>query len=255
MDIQKTLLEYDFTKNEAAIYVCLLKLGLTNVGPIAKQSGLHRQVVYEALHALKSKGLITSVMKNNRKHFQAASPDAIIKQLEEKREMANELVAGLQALQSVQSDRLEVTTLYGQTGFIENLKDMVESTKRTDGIMRIIGGAPDSLYYRAIGKKLNEYTELSRKSGIKKYLISPDEYSDEFKTKFVKEKLNTLKTMSTGLSSPTYTRITPEMISIEIYSEASEMTVIQIRNAAIARGYLDHFELLWQQAKLFSGNA
>ena len=33
---------------------------------------------------------------------------------------------------------------------------------------------------------------------------------------------------------------------------AKDVTVIQIKNAAIAKGYLEHFELLWNQATLYN---
>jgi len=255
MDYLQALQNYDFTKNEAAVYVALMQLGLSNVGPIAKQSRLHRQMVYEALHALQDRGLVSSVQKNNRQHFQASSPDILIKQFEEKREEAKALVDALFALQSTQGDKIEVATLYGQRGFFDNLKDVVESAKRSDGVMRIIGGAKDTDFYRVLGDRYPDYVSLLRKSGVKKYLISPENYSDEFKKKFAMEKGNILKTMTAGLSSPTYTRITSDMVTIEIYSQASDMTIIQIKNAAIAKGYLEHFELLWQQAKPFPDTA
>lgn len=249
MDYIQALQDYDLTKNEAVIYVSLLQLGLSNVGPIAKHARLHRQMVYEALHALQAKGLASQVLKNNRQHFQAKSPDMIMKRLEEKQSQAQVLVDGLFALQVSQTDKIEVATLYGQRGFFDNLKDVVESAKRTDGVMRIIGGAKDTDFYHALGERYPDYVSILKKSKVRKFLISPEDSSDEFKKKFATEKGNLLKTMGAGLSSPTYTRITPEMVTIEIYSQASDITVIQIRNTAIAKGYLEHFELLWQQAK------
>lgn len=251
MDYIQALQDYDLTKNEAIIYVSLLQLGLSNVGPIAKHARLHRQMVYESLHALQAKGLVSQVLKNNRQHFQAKSPDTILKRLEEKESQAKALVDALFVLQVSQTDKIEVATVYGQRGFFDNLKDVVESAKRTDGIMRIIGGAKDTDFYHALGERYPDYMTILKKSQVRKFLISPEDSSDEFKKKFANEKGNMLKTMGTGLSSPTYTRITPEMVTIEIYSRASDMTIIQIRNSAIAQGYLEHFELLWGQARLF----
>ena len=55
-----------------------------------------------------------------------------------------------------------------------------------------------------------------------------------------------LRTLKEGLSSPTYTRITQEMVAIEMYKP--QIVVIQIYNKIIAQAYLDSFELLWKQA-------
>jgi len=252
MNILDNLQKIGLSKNEACIYTELLKIGMTNVGPIVSATKLHRQLVYEALEKLEAKKLVSFVIKNNRKYFQASSPTSIMKIVEEKENQVKQIMPELMRLQTSGVDRIEVRTLYGQKGFFDNLKDIIESAKRNDGIMRIIGGAPDTDFYRILGDLYPKYVDLLKKKKVKKYLISPQEHSDIFKQKFAKEKENILKTMEGGLSSPTYTRITPELISIEIY--ADNVTIIQIRNKAIAKGYLEHFELLWKSAKLYKMN-
>jgi sugar-specific transcriptional regulator TrmB len=236
------------SKNESTVYVELLKLGSTNAGPIVSNTKLHRQLVYEALDKLVGKKLASFVIKNNRKHFQAASPSSILKLIEEKEEMAKQIIPELTRLQTESVDRIEVRTLHGQKGFFDNLKDVVASAKRTDKIMRIIGGGKDLDFYTVVGNRYQEYVDLLQKSKVKKYLIAPTSLSDEFKKKFAKEPGNILKTMDWGLSAPTYTRVTQEMVAIEIYT--TNVTIIQIHNKAIAKSYLEHFELLWKQAKL-----
>lgn len=68
-----------------------------------------------------------------------------------------------------------------------------------------------------------------------------------FKKKFAREKNTELCTLPHGLSSPTYTRMTKEMVTIEILKPS--VVIIQIRNKAVARSYLDAYELLWKQLK------
>lgn len=249
-DIMAALQQLDLTKNEAAVYVALLKHGFTNVGPVVAATGLHRQLVYEALQKLTEQGLATSIIKNNRKHFQAAAPSTLLRLVKQKEHIAATLVPLLTSLQSAAGDSLEVRTLYGRQGFFDNLKELIESAAQTDHIMRIIGGAHDVQFYATLGNLYPKYVQLLESLNVKKYLIAAESFSDEFKQKFANEEGSILKMLPSGLSSPTYTRITPEMVAIEIYS--SEPVVIQIRNKAVARGYLDHFELLWKQAKLFS---
>ncbi len=249
MDITFSLQELGFSKNEAVIYTALLKIGLTNVGPVVSSTGLHRQLVYEALDRLESKGLASVVIKNNRKYFQAAPPTVLMKQQEEKTQLTQTLLPQLLSLSANALEHLNVRTLYGAQGFFENLKDVIRSASQSDRIVRIIGGAKDQQFYRILGNQYDDYLELLKKNEIQKQLIAPDNLSNEFQQKFAKEPGNTLKTMTQGLSSPTYTRITKDMISIEIY--ADEPVVIQIQSSAIAQGYLEHFELLWSRAVLF----
>lgn len=247
MNIVETLQNLDLSRNEALVYTELLKRGLTNVGPIVNETRLHRQMVYEALKTLEEKGFTTYVIKNNRKHFQASNPNILLKREQEKQDQAKNVVAELLKIQSHAEDYIEVKTLYGSQSFFENLKIITESAARGDSIMRIIGGAPDKLFYETLGGKYDNYTKLLANYNVKKYLISPTHSSDEFKQKFANEPGNILKTMDQGLYSPTYTRITNEMISIEIYTKT--LVIVQIYNQAIAKGYREHFELLWKQAK------
>ncbi|MDQ7814259.1 MAG: helix-turn-helix domain-containing protein [Patescibacteria group bacterium] len=244
-----TLEESGFSHNESLVYIALLESGTTNAGSLIKKTGLHRQIVYQALGSLESKGYVIPSTKKGKKHFQAASPEGIIRAQEERTERVRSVLPELLALKARSLDAVEVRTLYGHEGFVSNLKDVIESAARTDRTMRIIGGAPDKYFYSMIGGWYDDYVALLQKNHVVKKLISPESYSSEFKKNFALEKGNELRTMAFGLSSPTYTRITPELMTMEIYIEGRDMTIIQIRNKAIAQGYLEHFNLLWGQAK------
>lgn len=252
MELQSALEQLDLNKNEAKVYLELLKLGLTNAGPIVSNTHLHRQLVYEALDRLVEKKLASILIKNNRKNFQAASPNVILKLIQEKEARAREILPELLKLRTQADDQIEIRTLYGQKGFIENLKTIIDSAAADDGVMRIIGGAPDTKFYEVLGDLYPTYVKLLENNKVKKYLISPEEYSKEFKRKFALEEGNILKTLSKGISSPTYTRITKDMVSIEIY--ATDVVIVQIFNKAIAKGYRENFDLLWEQAELFKPN-
>ena len=250
MDILKSLQELGLNKNESLVYRELLKTGLTTAGPLVKTSKLHRQLVYLALERLQGMGLVTVLEKQRRKHFQASSPENLIKNIDRDRAVAEKLVPELQALQFLSKDRLEVKVLYGRKAFMESIYDVVESAERTDKVMRIVGGANSADVYRIVGDDYySDYLAFYKKHRISKFLIAPENFSDAFREKFVNEPRAILKTLKTGLTSPTYTHMTPEMVMISVFGE--EPVVIQIHNKAIARAHLDHFEILWNQAKPF----
>lgn len=250
MNVQKSLEELGLHKNESTVYLELLPLGMVTAGPLVRRTKLHRQIVYQSLERLKEIGLVTVMLKQRRQHFQACSPRNLTAFVERKREVADKLLPILLALQAKANDRLEVRVLNGQKGFFDNLQDIITSAARTDKIIRIIGGAKDTDFYQALGDLYNDYLQLLKKHNVKKQLIAPEHFSREFKEKFAHEKGSALRTLASGLSAPTYTRITAEMLSIEIYGE--EPTVIQIYNKATARGYLEHFNLLWDQSRLYT---
>lgn len=243
----KELIQLGLKEREAKVYLATLKKGPCTAGPLVKVSGFHRVVVYGALERLKELRLISVVIKNNRQYFQATNPDHLLSSIEEKQRLAKRIIPDLKQMQSRDNTEMGVKILYGQEGFWDNLRAVIESAARFDHIMRIIGGAPDTEFYRAIGERYLSYTAFLRVNKVAKWLLSPEKYSEEFQRKFAKETTkNKLKTLPMGLSSPTYTRITPEMVTIEIYS--TPLMIIQIKNKAVAKGYLEHFDLLWKLA-------
>ena len=245
MDIKKMLLELGLTKNEATVYLALLHTGLTQTGPLIKNTKLHRMLVYNALEVLQDKGLVELVHKKNIKLFKASDPSVLIDQVEKLHKLAKELIPELQKIRTGGSDAVSVRTLVGQEGFLTNLQEMIESSARAkDKTMYIIGGAKDTDFYDAVGPWYDSYVNMLQKKKVHKLLLAPDHYSSNFKKKFSAEFGNTLKTLPKGLSSPTYTRITEEMVSFELYHP--ELLIIQIKNPAIALGYRDSFKLLWK---------
>lgn len=240
------LQDFGLTKNESHIYLTLLHLGNTTVGPIVEKTKIHRQAVYSALEKLVDMHLVSVVTIRNRKHYQASKPTVISDKLKQKQKEANALVQELLKIKSDGDVGIDVRISYGERAYFENLIDFIRSAHETDGIERIMGGADDSIVYSVIGPRYKEYTYAAKKYNVQKHLIAAKEYSSAFKENFLKEKNTKMKTVPGALISPTYTRITPEMISIEVVSEDQEVMIVQIRNKAIAQAYLNHFNILWK---------
>ena len=249
MSIKNDLETLGLSPNETKVYVSLLELGLTNVGPIVKKTKLHRMIVYESLDKLINQKLVSFVYKKNRKYFQASNPSTIIEIIKNKEELAKQIVPELLKLQKSGDEQLEVKILYGHEGFVSNLQTVVKIVSKYDKILRIVGGARGDYFYEIIGDWYKNYINFLTKHKVAKWQISPDSNSEAFKEKFAKEKNTILKTMKHGLHSPTLTRITPEMVSIEIY--AKETVIIQIYNKAVASSYFDYFNLLWKEANIY----
>ncbi len=248
MEIIKNLKELGLSKNSAEIYIALLKQGESQAGPLVSETKLHRVLVYNALEELIERGLVAVNRRKNIKIFRALNPSILQQQADRISNETKQIVAQLKALQSADKNTVDVRTLIGAEGFKTNLKDVIQSAaKQKDRTMRIIGGAKDSDFYRVVGDWYPDYLESLAQNKIKKLLLAPTSYSNIFKKKFTAEERTELRTLPKGLSSPTYTRITNELVAIEIYEP--EIVVIQIRNASIAKAYQESFDLLWRSVK------
>ena len=80
----KLLEEIGLTKTEIKIYLALIKIGQTTTTKIVKESQIHASKVYEFLERLVQKGLVSYVIKSNKKYFTVTEPINLKELLKEK---------------------------------------------------------------------------------------------------------------------------------------------------------------------------
>lgn len=245
MPIQKLLEQLHIPEREAQVYIALLKEGMTSVGPVVSATKLHRQMVYQSLEKLKDMRMASMVMKNGRQHWHATDPSILLERVEKQQKVAKQAVEELELLRQKAVDDVHVEILYGRKGLLANLEAHAKSAAATDKLIRIIGGAGDVLY-DILGKEYDVYQELTKKLDVKKRIIMPQGYEENPEDKFHNEDGNEMRIWQEGLSSPTFNRITQEMVSIEVYGK--EPIIIQIKNPTIAAAFVESFDSLWKQA-------
>ena len=81
---EKALEDIGFTKGEVSVYLSLLELGETATGAIIKASGITGSKVYEILDRLKKKGLVSYIVRERTKYFQASPPQRLIDYVDKK---------------------------------------------------------------------------------------------------------------------------------------------------------------------------
>ena len=248
MPLEKQLQQLNIPEREAKVYIELLKLGLTTVGPIVSKTKLHRMMVYQALERLKDMRMASMVMKNHRQHWQVTNPSIILEKVKKQENLAETVVKELETLRSSPRDELSVQIFYGQRGFRDNLEALMISAGRTDKILRVIAGVRSQEDFENVfGDWYQQYKKVQSDQGVVKHLIGTQAYLEQFGERFKNSGTNLLRITAEAISWPTFTRITPEIVSIEVYSK--EPVIIQIQNTTIAGAYIERFELMWNQAE------
>lgn len=79
-----SLMHAGLTDGEVKTYLALLKLGPSTSGPIVDEAGISRSIIYHILDKLMEKGLVSYIIKDKTRHFQAADPGQIERYLDEK---------------------------------------------------------------------------------------------------------------------------------------------------------------------------
>ena len=87
--LKEDLNRLGLTDGEARVYLSLLKLGLAKVGAIVKESAISYSKVYDVLQRLSMKGLVSQIIVENVKHFNAVEPYRLHEYLHRKEEELN----------------------------------------------------------------------------------------------------------------------------------------------------------------------
>jgi len=123
MELTQNLEHYGFSKNEATIYLYILRNGQSTAFSIASHTKIPRATVYLTLTGLQDKGFITSYKKNNVAQFVAESPNRLLKALKDKE---NTILESLPTLISLSKEKGIHPTVRFYTGK-ESIKSVFTS--------------------------------------------------------------------------------------------------------------------------------
>ena len=75
--LRKILEDTDFTEGESKVYISLLELGESKVGPLIKSSNISRSKVYDILERLIGKNVVSKIEKNGILVYQSLPPQSL----------------------------------------------------------------------------------------------------------------------------------------------------------------------------------
>lgn len=123
---KEALMEAGLGEKEAKVYLSLLSIGSATVSDIAKRADIIRTTVYDVLDRLINRGIVSQVIREGVKYFEAADPDEILKILDEKRSKFKEALPELQSLQRSTVEKPVIETYERKEGLKNILEDMLK---------------------------------------------------------------------------------------------------------------------------------
>ncbi len=244
----ETLKKIGLTGNEIILYLSLLELGSSTTGEIIKKSGLHSSRVYECLEKLQAKGLVSYVVKANRKYFEATNPERLVdyleerqKQIEEEKTEVKKIIPELIAKHKITKPIQEANIYSGYKGIRSLLNNLLQELK--DGGEYYVFGAEGGMR-EVLGPHFTLYQKQKAKFKIKSKVIFGEKAR---KTKLLEEYRGDARFISSEFSSPTDTFIYDDKIIIFIWNEKPPFAVL-IKNKSIAQSYKTYFKVLWKSA-------
>ncbi|MFA5953043.1 MAG: helix-turn-helix domain-containing protein [Candidatus Pacearchaeota archaeon] len=233
-ELKEQLTQAGLTRNESKVYLELLKSEELTANELSKKISIDRTLTYTLLNSLIEKGLISYIIKQNKKFFKAEKPENLLNPLKEKEVFVTDLISELNKIQKEVAIPYEIKVFEGKEG-LRNLMNLIIKHKKVDSFGGT-GRAYDLLYeMQATIKNLN-----------RKELLGRIIFSEKFKSHEIKN-YPQIQSKSLKLDSEATTTIFGDYVSIHIAKE--KPLIILIKNKNIAESYRNHFELLWKIAK------
>lgn len=231
---EEKLVKSGLTGNEAKIYLELLKQGEMSANELAKKIGMDRTLAYTILNHLIEKGMVSYIIKTNKKFFEAVNPENLLNPLKEKEVFITEVVKQLQAIKQEKDVPYEINIYEGKEG-LRNLMKLITLEKNVCSF-GATGRAYEAFYDTQVMLK-----ELAKKGFSARIISSPEHKKRiDIKAKGLEVKYLDVKSQAT-------TSIFGDYVSIHILTQ--KPLIILIKNKEIAESYQNHFELLWKLAK------
>jgi sugar-specific transcriptional regulator TrmB len=229
--------QFGLTHNEALIYQALLELGQSLAGQISRKTGLHRRTVYDTTEMLIQKGFIGYILKNNRRFFEAASPEKFLDIIKEKENLINNSLSEMMLLYTKTQEKQETNFYKGKQGLKTVMEDQLKQGTKE---ILILGASP--LAYGILEFYFKWFDVKRRKQKIKARIIFNK------LDKKLKIPLAEIKYLPKKYTSPLAINIYRDKVAIIFWSKDNPIAIV-IKNKDISEGYKKYFELMWRIAK------
>jgi sugar-specific transcriptional regulator TrmB len=230
------------TRVEAKVYLALLKLGSTTAGPLIKKTELHRATVYDALKRLAEKGLITYIIKEKTKYFQAAPPAHFIeiiedekKSLESREKLAKRAIKKLEEIQKQAKARESANIYQGKRG----LKTVFEDILNYNDICSL---ASKGKFGETLGPYFHQFQKKKKAKKIKDRVLINEELKG---SSYVKSIYGEVRFLPRDYAYPSATMIYGDKVAIFVFTE--HPTAFVIESKEVSNSYKAYFELLWSK--------
>ncbi|MFA5993028.1 MAG: helix-turn-helix domain-containing protein [Candidatus Pacearchaeota archaeon] len=230
-------------ENEVKVYLFLLKSGPSLASDVAMATKLHRTHVYDLLSSLIKKTIISYVIRENRRYFQAVSPEQLKVLIENKEdelkkdeEKLGQLINELKKSYASPKEHLLVSVYESQRGFKTLLEDILKK-KQEYLVLGYNPSAEESLKYFLPGF----YKRRLEARVHRRAIVDP-----AFRGTWVKnQKMQEIRFFK--YSFPMGIIIYEERVVMTILQEGGQIAIV-IDNKKISDNFRKLFESIWVQA-------
>jgi sugar-specific transcriptional regulator TrmB len=226
-------------EKEVQVYLILLRFGTISASKISKETNIDRTTCYRYLNSLINKGLVSNVIQNNVKYFNAAHPEKILKDIKEKEEEFTKLLPELINLSNLPKEDTTAEIYHGENGLKTVLREILRN--KEDHLVLGDEGHFQEIFPIFFEQFINE----CNRNKIKERILCTESVLK--KVKKFDYKYSITKALPSENIFPTTTLICKN--KIVLFNWQLPYNAIVITNKDFANNYRNYFELLWNIAK------
>ncbi len=244
---QENLIKLGLNKNEAKVYLSLIKFGESDANQIIKDTKFHKNIVYDNLDKLINKGLITYISDGKKRIFSISSSEMLVEhiddgltKLNEKREIAVEIAKEIKKRKRIIPQKQEAAIFRGKEGIRAYHKWTIKNNKPYS-----IFGAPkqsleimDEHFWKNFTAK-----RIEKKINVN-MVFNPSlrSFSENLKNKYTQ-----IKFFNRNFEPLTQTDVHEDKVAIIVWSETPLLFLIEDKE--VAKSYKAYFNEMWSQGK------
>jgi sugar-specific transcriptional regulator TrmB len=247
-EIRNGLLQLEFSDKEVGVYLAVLQNKESSIPSIAKETGLGRGTVYDVIEKLKTRGYVVEIKKGKKRRIITESPankfysflDEKHEQLQKSKEIVENLLPALQALDINDDFKPQVRIYEGEKGFRQVWDEILSHESKT-----WVGIARMETFIKFMGAVfLTEIQERKVKLGFTSRAIN--EYSEAGQAMVnIDEKYR----RETRLAPKEFQFPSSEIIfgdKVAMFSTRKENIIVVIESKDFAETHRQYFEMIWK---------
>jgi sugar-specific transcriptional regulator TrmB len=130
MNKEQILQNFGLTEAEVHLYITLLTIGESSASDLAKKTNTNRTFTYDRLKKLQESGLLSYVIKDNKKYFKAAPPTQLLAILKGKEEQIQTILPELEKLRQTELKGPQVEIYASKKGIRTALNNILRKKEK-----------------------------------------------------------------------------------------------------------------------------
>lgn len=235
------------SKNEARIYEALVRYGPCRAGLLISKLEIHRNLVYQSLDSLVSKGHATRVIKEKVWYFQITDPNSYLTTLRQKETIAQQIVKEIKSYQHKTSQQIVVYEgLESYRNFwLSSLERMPEGS-----VDYCAGTVPTNQWIELMGPAYKKYLKIRLK---KKIIWNTLIYQiTDAELQMLKEYPNLSEFRVWPLKINCLGNFNVIHDTVILHAMPDPPRIIEIRDPDMVKIFRNYFEMMWSKSGLVS---